>query len=124
MKGQKVKGVGTDCVGFIVGVMEEMVGDTLDHAPLADAFQVRNSFEKSLRMYLKAYPAYSVSVADVEAGDVLLIGRDRKGLEHVLMVGNDNLWHCGSRGVSRAGLNVQSPMVLKKVLRYRYKETW
>ena len=79
MMGQKAKGAGADCVGFIVGVMQELVGAKMANPPLADAFQVRSTTEQAFRDYLKAYPADIVEGDTIEPGDVVLAG-DRKSV--------------------------------------------
>lgn len=124
MAGQRAKNIGTDCAGFIAGIMEEMVGGRLDSPPLLDAFQVRCTAEKAFRKYLGAFPADVLDGDVVEPGDVLLVGRRGMGMEHVLFAGNTYLWHCNHVGVAKTGGTLQGGMSVKKILRYRDKGDW
>ena len=123
MAGQRTRGIGTDCAGFIAGVMEELVGG-MPSVPLDEAFQVRTTAEVAFRAYLAAYPAEVLEGSLAEPGDVVIVGRPSRGLEHAMFVGNKYLWHCGNRGVSKTGLVLQGGMVAKKILRYKDKADW
>jgi len=124
MAGQRVKGGGADCAGFVVGVMEEMVGSKMEHPPLLDAFQVRSTAEKAFREYFDAFPTEILKGEEVEPGDIILVGRQNIGKEHILFVGNGALWHCGHKGVSKTGTALQGNMRVKKILRYKDKGDW
>jgi cell wall-associated NlpC family hydrolase len=124
MAGQRTKGVGTDCAGFVAGVLEELVGYKMGTVPLESAFQTRKTSVASFKLFLDAFPAEVLEDVDIEPGDVLIVGRRTQGLEHALFVGNKYLWHCGHRGVSKTGTTLQGRMIVKKILRYKDKESW
>lgn len=125
MAGQRSKGVGTDCAGFIAGVMEELVEYSMDDVPLDSAFQTGCTAQVAFKAYLKAFPADVLDFnGEAEPGDVVLVGRSSRGLEHAMFVGNKYLWHCGNQGVSKTGLTLQGRMVVKKILRYKDKANW
>ena len=123
MMGQKAKGAGADCVGFIVGVMQELVGNKMDNPPLADAFQVRSTTEQSFRAYLKAYPADVVEGEVVEPGDIIIVGTKIQPMKHAMIAGNRFLWHCGANVVERASFTLDG-MRVNKILRYKDKGGW
>lgn len=124
MAGQRAKGVGTDCAGFVAGVLEELTNDKMDSIPLETSFQVRTTAESAYKSFLKSFPADVVEGDVLEPGDVILVGRSTRGLEHALFAGNKYLWHCGHSSVQKTGTILQGGMVVKKILRYKDKGGW
>jgi hypothetical protein len=123
MSGQRAKGIGTDCVGFVVSVVTELSGQTFKKPPLSNAFKVRSSSMKAFRQYLKAFPADVIEGEDIEPGDVVLAGYADQPMKHAYIAGNKSLWHCGTSCVTRTGFDL-SGMFVSKILRCKNKGGW
>jgi hypothetical protein len=111
MLGQRCKGVGVDCIRFVVAVIDELAGtttrvrvlpgDVAHHAP-AVAFD-------ALARVLELVPSAPVLEGPLEPGDVVVTGPLKGGPGHALIVGVDGLsgWHATQpQGVCRTGLGV------------------
>lgn len=109
MPGQDVKGVGVDCIRFVVKVMDELNGTTTEvrtlpgdvcvHAPgIAQAGLDRLVGQFGL---LPAGP-------QIEPGDLLVTGPEGGGPGHVKIVGDRKnvLWHTSAHGVCQVGIGM------------------
>lgn len=107
MSGQRCRGVGVDCVRFVVAVLDELTGrhtdirtippDTCLHAPA-------KAREAAERLSL-AFEADRVTDA-LEAGDVIVTGPVGGGPGHVMIVGHrkSEVWHASYPMVHKVGL--------------------
>lgn len=108
--GQQCKGVATDCVRFVCGVLDELSGkqtpihtlppDTCFHAPelaIAGTHRIKSLYE----------PVEEISDGCVQPGDVVVTGPKEAGPSHAMIVGSrkNTVWHCASLG-RRVGVTV------------------
>jgi len=114
--GQQCKGVATDCVGFVCGVLDEMMRRpqvARESLPQDTAFHARESALAAMReiagLYAPVTELVRVSARwSVEPGDVVVTGPAHGGPGHALIVGGrvGELWHANSRRVQKGGLGL------------------
>lgn len=127
--GQRCKGVGVDCIRFVVAVLDELAGtrtvvrvlpgDVAHHAP-ALAFE-------ALSRQLGLMPCSPVLDGVLEPGDVVATGPLDGGPGHALIVGPERLqaWHAADgQGVCRTGLGVLGWMGHRIVSVHRLDRRW
>lgn len=109
LAGSGAKKAGADCVGFVVGALDELFGTRTPRQDLpADAsMHSHDGAIACMRAVRKAFRAHVV-VRDgvLEPGDVIVTGPTDGGPGHAMLVGVrvGELWHCTPRsGVHRTG---------------------
>lgn len=109
-KGKGMKGVEVDCVHFLTGVYDELLGTKHEYISLpADAsFHNKETVSRGLRVFLEMYPSIAIQGDIVQPGDMIICGPAGKngGPGHGMIVGKDTLWHVGSECVCKAGLGI------------------
>lgn len=127
--GQRLKGVGVDCVRFVAAVLDEMFRETripLDRLPQDLSMHNPAGARAALRLFKKAY-APTVDIADnvVEVGDVIIVGV--RGPAHAIFCGSKQsyLYEAGSRRVIRTGLStLRHPVRVFATIRPVEKHRW
>lgn len=105
-KGQQIKGLYTDCLGFVCGVLDDLMGRPVAPPPAGAV----DAGPESIRLLLDSYPLVEQAVCDsVVPGDVILIGPRGEAGRHAMIVGPErmSLWHCPGTSrscVTRTGL--------------------
>lgn len=108
--GQRRRGSGADCVGFVCGALDDLDGrarasdprippDTALHDPRKSVSAVRGLLETYL-------PWERVESGLLQPGDVLVVGPRGAGPSHAMLVGpvRNTVWHCtAGAGVHQAG---------------------
>lgn len=110
MAGQSCKGVGTDCAGFVAGVLAEAHGKPLK-------LDRRSGYAMVRSVATKLEYARVERGSVLQEGDVLCLEGENKRIEHLMFVGEDSLWHCDNHCVCRTGETVPKGLILKYVLR-------
>jgi hypothetical protein len=106
--GQQCRGVGVDCVRFVIAVLDELTGKQTAIRTLPPDSSVHNPAAARERMELisQAYAPYlEVTDGVVEPGDILVTGPLHGGPGHVMIVGNQRnvLWHATAPRVQKTG---------------------
>lgn len=106
--GSGAKRGGTDCVRFVVSVLDELLGrETPDIETLPEdvALHDRTAAIRGMKAIRRRYNGQTVVGIDVEPGDVLVSGPAEGGPGHAMIVGpGRTLWHSTSAaGVARVG---------------------
>lgn len=108
--GQQCKGVASDCVRFVAGVLDALTGretplttlppDTCFHRP-------ELAFEGMRRIRDLYEPVDEIDDGLVQPGDVVVTGPRDAGPSHAMIVGTraNTVWHCASLG-ARVGVTV------------------
>lgn len=130
MAGQQLKGVGVDCVRFVVGVMDELHGVNLPAIPRLPqdmSLHDRAGAMRVARAIEERYPHLVVGDGRLEPGDVLVrkIGAGG-GPGHVMIMGvrPGEVWHATSGvGVVRASMAFPTDSLLH-VWRPTEREHW
>lgn len=124
VSGQCAKRGGSDCAGFVLGVMGELAGEAPLDIPMASLLKERVSVEKIVRAYLKHFPSELVRGLGAEPGDILAVGPKNEGVTHAMIVGNTYLWHCVAGGVCRTGFALHPAFEFKRIIRNKNKGNW
>lgn len=126
--GQQCKGVAVDCVRFVSGVLDKIMGKTvkLPRLPQDASFHNPELTKKWLRIFLKHYPSTVVKNGIVEPGDVIIMGPRNGGPGHAAIIGAKGYWHCGTYGVCMGGLSVSGDGVynFRQVRRSIERKEW
>ena len=107
--GQRLKGVGTDCVGFACSVMDELLSRSetpRERLPRDSALNDPRKAREFMRLMLERYsPMEEIADGVALPGDILVTGGLGGGPGHVIVVGHDQMttWQAGSRAVIRSG---------------------
>lgn len=108
--GMQQKGMGTDCVRFVCGVLDELVGvwpyRPLETLPHDAAVNNRKGAINAMRTIRKLYDFERVRDGIVEPGDVIVTGPPRGGPGHAMIVGHqrNTVWHAAAGKVHWTGL--------------------
>lgn len=130
MAGQSTPGAGVDCVRFICGVFDalEDVSTPVERLPQDTALHAPATAWAALRAIISRYEnAEQVDDGFAEPGDAIIVGHERGGPGHCLIVGSrrNTLWHATPRGVDVSGWGLDSEwQTLKAVYRFRSKARW
>lgn len=129
--GQQVKGVGTDCVRFVVATIDELFGRPCQPIPKlpGDAcLHDRASAMRVMRIILEKYqPMEEVVNGTLEPGDVLVVGPPRGGPGHAMFAGarRNTIYQATTAGVHQCGLSFPPHYCkLFHVFRATEKEKW
>lgn len=106
-----VKGMGADCVGFIAGLLNELIGGTPISRPSLPPDTAMHYPKGAARVMLSLRRMFMPNVLvldnEVEPGDVLAVGSIRGGPGHGMIVGSrpNTLWHSNGphKGVMMTG---------------------
>ena len=126
--GQACKGVGVDCVRFILEVLRELEG--WPSIPLVEIPQdaSMHNREGSMAAFKKIIQALEPiqRVSSVQPGDILVIGPAQGGPGHGLIVGprKNTLYHAAPSGVSMTGLGMIPGYKIFGVYRKGSKSLW
>lgn len=113
--GQQCKGVAADCVGFVCGVLDELMGreqTPREILPQDAAFHARASAEAGMRAIARLYSPMEFRHASemwtLEPGDIVVTGCEGGGPGHAMFVGAkpNELWHATNRRVMRGGMGL------------------
>lgn len=119
LRGQQVKGTGTDCVRFVFGVLDELYEKTTKVSTLPDDASLHNRERCMLvmRILRRQYPAERVESKQLQPGDVVVTGRAGPG--HVLIVGpqKNTIWQADKPRVHWTGLGILSTFIVFRVYR-------
>jgi len=111
--GQQCKGVATDCVGFVCGVLDELTHrepTPRESLPQDAAFHARETAEAGMRLIARMYSPmefrHESQMWVVEPGDIVVTGSEGGGPGHAMIVGArpNELWHANNRRVMRGGM--------------------
>ena len=124
MSGQRCKGVGVDCVRFVIAVFDEMngtdtpvktvPGDVAQHAP-----EVARA---ALELLLRSFDCSRVREPYLEPGDVIVTGPNAGGPGHAMIVGAERrmCWHAApATGVCSTSLGIIGMLDQKVFAAYR-----
>lgn len=132
--GQRLKGVGVDCVQFVIAVLDEMYGyePIAFRAPSDSAVHDRRFVMASYAFIAHRYPQSVLRGAEPDTGDVVILrhrnaaGAGRRNPGHVGIVGMDRrvLWHADSPvGVCTTSVRAHRDQIVR-VWRMTGKEQW
>jgi len=132
MQGQSTKGKFADCVGFLIGVANELTSREYMRSSLPQdvAFHSKRTAMAGMRMLMEAYPEWSkhATFDCLHPGDVLGVGPRNGGPGHAIMVGDrpNTLIHCvQNSGVHYTGVGLlQDYQELKHVYRCADPGIW
>jgi cell wall-associated NlpC family hydrolase len=110
VRGQGLKGVAVDCVGFVAGVLDELHGHRLpppERGPVDVAWHDGDEAERISLKIAERWPHLLIRdwrQQGIDPGDVLLArvgGGKRRSVGHVLIVGADDrqAWHAPTGGL-------------------------
>lgn len=127
--GPEPKGVGVSCVGFLCGVMDELlrVIEPIDYPRLPRDLGMNNPAKArtTLRTVLEAFPEHErVNVMAVQPGDVLVVGQAGPG--HAMIIGprRNTIWHAGGSHVHYTGWVLPPHSKLFAVYRLLDRNSW
>lgn len=135
-KGQSVRSVAANCVGFFVRVYEGLYGlDRWRIPTVADdaAFHSPPTARRALRALIEHFRPFIIGRSvvspggepvNVSPGDVIVSGPHRGGPGHVLIVGwrRNTMWHAASpSGVHMTGMTIPQHAVYRV---YRTRKEW
>lgn len=133
--GQRMRGLGADCIGSVFGVVDDVDGRPRAEypgLPVDAAMHSRATAVAAMRELVRRYaPCAKVvptgRVTRVEPGDIVVTGMPGGGPGHVEMVGcrRNELWHAipGS-GFHQGGWGLFAEQVLWVVYRIEDKVRW
>lgn len=130
LSGNRIKGVGVDCVRFGVSVLDEMFrGHTEVPESVTDASLLqRLGMLQCARMVKEAFPGNrTIRDGKVEPGDLVIVGTARNRPGHLLMVGpaRNTMWQATKSGVMLCGWGlVHGWQHLSRVYRVGDRERW
>lgn len=113
MEGARSKGVGVDCVRFVVSVFDELAGTSTDittlprDAHLHAAALSRAAMHQILTLFTPTTPVYDRALLP---GDVLVTGPPGGGPGHAMIVGyeTNTLWEASRDGVLKTSFAAAS----------------
>jgi len=124
----QIKHRGVDCVRFVAAIYDVLLGKKTDIKTLPPDASLHNRdlAIASMRKLLRLYPSEAVEGKDVQPGDGIICGPVAGGPGHALIVGMDNVWHCGTNTVCKAGLTFLSlgSNTFKEIRRLKDRTTW
>lgn len=130
MPGQQMPGVGTDCVRFVCGVLDELYNrkTSLPRNVQDVALHDRKGAIRTMRHIRKLYPNHEkVTDGIIEPGDVIITGEQDGGPGHAILVGaeENTLWQAMYHGVQRCGLGlIQDYQRVFRIYRFKDKHSW
>lgn len=129
--GQKCKGVGVDCVRFVVSVLESLTGRVSGDVKIPQDASMHNkaAASRALRLFLSSWPLHEdiKESGKVQPGDVIIVGPPNGGPGHALIVGvqKNTLWHAANSGVRMCGWCLERPMTkVFRVYRGTDRRSW
>lgn len=127
--GPEPKGVGVSCIGFLCGVLDELlrVIEPIDYPRLPRDLGMNNPAKArtTLRSVLKAFPALErVNGMAVQPGDVLVVGQGGPG--HAMIIGpqRNTIWQAGGPHVHYTGWVLPPHSKLFAVYRLLDRNSW
>ena len=131
MAGVQGKQMGVDCVRFVCGVLDELLGTQtpLITLPQDASFHSPDKGRKAVKEILRAFGPYEAIKDVVRPLDILVISNGHvSGPGHAIMVGHqkNTLWQSSSSGVSWGGFALaEDYQVLHRVYRLKnLEERW
>lgn len=129
--GDQRKGLGTDCIRFCCGTIDEMFGfarAAIELLPQDLSMNQPATAFKTMRKLKKLYaPLEYVPISSpVEPGDLVVSGPIGGGPGHLMIVGAqpNTLWHATNTKVVQTGMAVPVEQTHFKTLRFKDKALW
>jgi len=132
LPGQCCKGVAVDCVGFVLGVLMDLSGETgfvrAEWPQDASMHDAKGSF-KAMKVIAENFKPYKI-IRDgfIEPGDVIVVGPHGGGPGHGMIVGarKNTIWHATGDGVQYTGISHLwlTDQRIFRIYRYLRKESW
>ena len=134
VRGQSCKGAGVDCVGFVLGIINEMCrwGDRVKRVDFPQDASMHNprgalAVMKQIADTFAPYERVE-GTGIVEPGDVIVVGPQNGGPGHGMIVGaqKNTIWHSTGRAVQFTGMDSLRITRLRifRVYRYLEKRRW
>ena len=108
--GQQVPGVGTDCVRFVTGCIDQLQGREIQPIPKLPndaSLHNREAAMRVMRIIISLYePLEEVKDGTLEPGDIIIVGPPKGGPGHAMFVGvrKNTLCQATQHGVQLCGL--------------------
>jgi cell wall-associated NlpC family hydrolase len=108
--GQRAPGAGADCMGFVLGVVDDVDGRSRAHDPRIPPDTALHDPKRSARAVRDILAVYApwerVENGLLQPLDILIVGPAGAGPSHGMIVGptRNTIWHCTpTAGVHQAG---------------------
>lgn len=125
MPGQSCKGVGVDCVRFVVAVLDELSGKQTDVRTIAPdaATHAPDVAMAALARLIARFDCEEVTNNVLEPGDVIATGPENRGPGHAVLVGCERriCWDATAPRVRRISLGLSALMGHQVFAVYRLK---
>lgn len=127
--GASPKGNGTSCVGFLCGVLDELVRtiEPIDYPKLPNDLGMNNPAKArtTMRHLLESFPQHErVNDMRAQPGDILVVGQGGPG--HAMIVGTrrNTVWHASGTHVHYTGWSLPPTAKLFAVYRLLNRGSW
>lgn len=128
--GNQVRGEGVDCVRYVTGVLDDLVG--YRRVPLASlpddaCLHSREGAFAAMREILRIYHELApVEGDDIEPADILVVGPRGGGPGHAMIVGSqpNTIWHAGVERVHATGMTAPGEYEFFGVYRWSSRGDW
>ena len=130
--GQRARGYGTNCVGFVTGVLDDLYGSVTQWLRYPDdlAFTNPAGAVRAMENIMAQYPQHRILPEGValEPADILVVSRPVGGPTHAIFVGAgpNELWQSAKKGVSQTSTHRirRTWPKLVRVFRMNDRENW